>query len=194
MKKTKLFFFIVLLRSSLLIAQDFGNDMMSLSQIQNGVKSKRISSYDVTGGNADCKGGIKTGEKMTLMDVKGAGIIQHIWITINPKADVLSRNDIILRMYWDGNPYPSVESPIGPLFGNGWNESYIFNSMPLSVAPDFAYVCYFTMPFREGAKIEIENQSEQVISSFYYYIDYIEMENLPENAGRFHAWFNHEIT
>lgn len=194
MKKTKFFLILILTQSSFLIAQDFGNDFMSLSQIQNEVKTKRISSYDVTGGNADCIGGIKEGENVTLMDVQGAGIIQHIWITINPEPSVLSRNDLILRMYWDGNSYPSVESPIGPFFGNGWEEYYPFYSMPLTVAPRSAYVCYFSMPFSQGARIEIENQTEQTISSLYYYIDYVEVEELSENLGRFHAWFNHEVT
>jgi len=193
-EKDIFFLILILIQSSLLTAQDFGNDLMSLSQIQNDVRTKRISSSDVTYGNADCIGGIEEGDKVTLMDVKGAGIIQHIWITINPKPTVLSRNDLILRMYWDGNSYPSVEAPLGPFFGNGWSEYYPFYSLPLIVAPHSAYVCYFSMPFSQGARIEIENQAEQTLRSLYYYIDYIEMDNLPENSGRFHAWFNHEVT
>jgi hypothetical protein len=69
------------------------------------------------------------------MDVKGAGIISHIWITIALEAGKLNRNDLIIRMFWDGNTFPSVESPIGPFFGNGWNETYKFNTLPLSVSP-----------------------------------------------------------
>ncbi|HZK97944.1 MAG TPA: glycoside hydrolase family 172 protein, partial [Prolixibacteraceae bacterium] len=110
--------------------------------------------------------------------------------------DQLNRNDIIIRMYWDGNSFPSVESPIGPFFGNGWDETYNFVSAPLAVTPGWgkSYVSYFAMPFAEGAKIEIENQSDKEISSFYFNIDYVEMKKLPENSGRFHAWFNHEVT
>jgi len=177
-------------------AQNFGNEMFSLSQIKEGVKSKRVGSYDKTGGNGDCLKGIKSGEKATIMDVKGAGVISHIWITIAPGADQLNRNDIIIRMFWDGNSFPSVESPIGPFFGNGWNETYNFVSAPLAVTPGWgkSYVSYFAMPFAEGARIEIENQSDKEISSFYFNIDYVEMKKLPENSGRFHAWFNHEVT
>lgn len=50
------------------------------------------------------------------------------------------------------------------------------------------------MPFAKGARIEIENQTDVNIGAFYYYIDYVEMKELPKDMGRFHAWFNREIT
>ena len=181
---------------SVLYSQNSANEMLSLSQIKKDVKTKRVGSYDKTGGNGDCLGGIKDGEKITLMDVKGAGVIDHIWITIAPEAAKANRNDIIIRMYWDGNTYPSVESPIGPFFGNGWNETYNFVSTPLTVSPGWgkSYVSYFAMPFAKGARIEIENQTGVNLESFYFNIDYTEMPALPENTGRFHAWFNHQVT
>ena len=181
---------------SVLYSQNSATEMLSISQIKKDVKTKRVGSYDKTGGNGDCLGGIKDGDKITLMDVKGAGIINHIWITIAPEAAKANRNDIIIRMFWDGNTSPSVESPIGPFFGNGWNETYNFISTPLTVSPGWgkSYVCYFAMPFAKGARIEIENQTGVKIESFYFNIDYTEMPALPENSGRFHAWFNHEVT
>jgi hypothetical protein len=99
-------------------------------------------------------------------------------------------------MYWDGSEFPSVESPIGPFFGQGWNEAYEFVSLPLAAGPldGKALVCYFAMPFSDGAKIEIENQNDKEITAFYYYVDYVEMEELPQDSGRFHAWYNHELT
>jgi hypothetical protein len=167
---------------------------MGLAQIKQNVKSKRISSYNPTGGNKDRFEDIGDGETKTIFDVDGAGIINHIWITIAPVPDVLSRNDIIIRMYWDGNEYPSVESPIGP--GQGWEEFYEFTSLPLAAGPKEGrgLVSYFAMPFAEGARIEIENQSGEDIKAFYFYIDYVEVEKLPENTGRFHAWYNTELT
>ena len=187
---------IMLMFPLLLVSQDPGDELFQLSKIQRDVKSKQVSSFDKTGGNADCLVKIKDGATATLMDVRGAGVIKHIWITIAPMANELSRNDIILRMYWDGNSFPSVESPIGPFFGNGWNETYNFVSVPLSIAPGAgkSYVCYFSMPFSKGARIEIENQTGREISNFYYNINYVEMKQLPESSGRFHAWYNHEIT
>ena len=171
-------------------------DLNDLTRIQNNVTTKRISSYDRSGGNNDRFEAIKDGERRILFDVEGAGKINHIWITIAPPPPELSRNDIILRMYWDGNEFPSIEAPIGPFFGQGWNECYPFSSLPLAAGPveGRALVSYWVMPFENGAVIEIENQTGRNIDAFYYYIDYVEMESLPENTGRFCAWYNHELT
>lgn len=190
-----LFFGLSVITDSL-IGQVPQNDMTSLAKIQDGVKSQRISSYDRSGGNNDRFENIEDGEIRTLAEIDGAGIINHIWITIAPTPNHLSRNDIILRMYWDGEEEPSVESPIGPFFGQGWEASYNYTSLPLAVGPKEgrALVSYFAMPFSEGAKITIENDTGRKISAFYYYIDYVEMDNLPDEYGRFHAWYNHELT
>lgn len=170
--------------------------LTDLTKIKSGISTKRISSYDKTGGNNDRLEHIATGEKRTIFEVEGAGIINHIWITIAPGPPKLSRNDIVLRMWWDGEEHPSVEAPIGPFFGQGWDERYNFMSLPLAAGPSngLGLVCYFQMPFSKGAKIEIENQSDTEIGAFYYFIDYYEMESIPEDLGRFHAWYNHELT
>lgn len=185
----------VIFHMQLLYAQTI-NDIGSIYKLKEDVTSRRIGSWDRTGGNADYMRGIRDKEKRIIMDVKGAGIITHIWITMAPGSQELSRNDVIIRMYWDGCPYPSVESPIGPFFGNGWDESYLFITAPLSVTPrgGKSYVCYFPMPFAKGAKIEIEDQGGRDIDKLYFNIDYEEMKELPKNSGRFHAWYNHELT
>ena len=144
-----------------LCAQDTGNEFAGLAKIRIEVKSRRVGSYDRTGGNGDNMAGIPDGAKVDIMNVKGPGIIRHIWITLAPGADKLDRNNVIIRMYWDGNPFPSVESPIGPFFGNGWGEAYNFVSAPLAVTPGWgkSYVSYFAMPFATGARIEIETRA-----------------------------------
>jgi Protein of unknown function (DUF2961) len=176
-------------------AQVLNNDLSALSAIQQGMTSKRVSSHDPTGGGDDFIR-IAKDEKKIIFDVKGAGIINHIWITMAPDPGTLSRNDVIIRMYWDGKEYPSVASPIGPFFGQGWNESYEYSSLPLSASPvqGRGMVCYFAMPFGNGARIEIENQSGRDISNFYYSIDYAAVDKLPANAGRFHSWYNKQLT
>ncbi|GAB4234166.1 MAG: DUF2961 domain-containing protein [Acidobacteriota bacterium] len=176
-------------------AQEF-LDVLGLSRLDQPGRSRRVSSFDRTGGNNDRFENIADGERRVLFEVAGAGIIRHIWITIAPPPPALSRNDIILRMYWDGNPNPCVESPIGPFFGQGWDESYNFSSFLLAAGPRTGrgLVSYFPMPFANGAKIEVENQTGRKIDAFYYYIDYVELPELPEGYGRFHAWYNHELT
>ncbi|HWD39738.1 MAG TPA: glycoside hydrolase family 172 protein [Fimbriimonas sp.] len=157
-------------------------------------KSRRISSYDRSGGNADFIK-VPQGETVTLAEMKGAGIVKHIWITI-ASNDELHRRNLVLRMYWDGQEHPSVEAPIGEFFGQGWGKKYNFVSLPLAAAPKEgnALVCYFPMPYGNGARITVENQGTCDVGSFYYYIDFEEHPSIPDTAGRFHAWYHQELT
>ena len=177
-------------------AQGAGTPTLELARLQKGVKTRRVSSYDKSGGNNDRLEGIAPGQRRTLFEVKGAGVIDHIWITIAPPPPALSRHDLILRMYWDGEANPSVEAPVGDFFGQGWDESYPFSVLPLAAGPreGRAMVSYFPMPFASGARIEIENDSAQKVDAFYYYVDYQEMASLPADLGRFHAFYNHALT
>lgn len=177
-------------------AQGAGTPTLDLARLQKGVKTRRVSSYDKSGGNNDRLEGIAPGQRRTLFEVKGAGVIDHIWITIAPPPPALSRHDLILRMYWDGEANPSVEAPVGDFFGQGWDESYPFSVLPLAAGPreGRAMVSYFPMPFASGARIEIENDSAQKVDAFYYYVDYQEMASLPADLGRFHAFYNHALT
>ncbi len=194
--RTKYALAALVLIANMALAQLPTNDLLSIATIKKGIRSKRISSYDTTGGNNDRFESIKSGERRMLFDVKGAGVINHIWITIAPDPKTLKRDDLVIRMYWDGNSEPSVHAPLGSFFGQGWNEAYTFKSQPLVAAPGDAkaLVSYFAMPFERGARIEIENQSDRNIDAFYYYVDYYEMDKLPADMGRFHAWYNQELT
>lgn len=192
MKKKLFILFLICLLSKNGYSQFLSENLNNLISIKENVRSRRISSTDQTGNNGDCVGIFKPGEKWSI-DIPGTGIINHIWFTIAP-MDVM-RNDFIFRIYWDGNSYPSVEAPIAAFFGNGWDEKYEFTSLPLIVGPrgGTSLTSYFQMPFEKGARLEIENQGNEIIS-LYYYIDYTEMDKLPKGVGRFHAWYNHELT
>lgn len=148
-------------------------------------RTRRISSYDRTGGNTDCIR-IEAGETATIAEINGSGVIRHIWCTI-AHEDPMHRRNMVLRMYWDGAQEPSVESPIGDFFGQGWGEEYNYAALPLCAAPakGKAMNCYFPMPFAEGARIEVWNDSEKACNAFYYYVDYEECG--VEGQGRFHA-------
>src|ERR1700757_3015664 len=82
------------------------------------VLSKRASSADPSGGNADWIE-VKAKSTATLADIKGAGSIRHIWFTINSPSPFHLR-ELVVRMYWDGEADPSVEVPIGDFFGTGF--------------------------------------------------------------------------
>ena len=97
-----------------------------LSQIDTIIdaRSRRKSSFDVSGGNEDWHV-IPARQTHTLAQIEGAGIIRHMWVTI-ASDDPMHRRNLVLRMYWDGSPFPSVEAPIGDFFGQGWGMRYNF--------------------------------------------------------------------
>jgi hypothetical protein len=63
-------------------------------------KNLRSSSWDRTGGNDDWVG-VDPGQGATLLDVHGAGVVTHIWFTINSPDPVHLKN-LVLRAWWDG--------------------------------------------------------------------------------------------
>jgi len=154
-------------------------------------RTRRISSYDRTGGNSDSIR-IDAGQTVTIAAIEGAGVIRHIWCTI-AHEDPMHRRNMIVRMYWDGARRPSVESPIGDFFGQGWGEEYNYTALPLCAAParGKAMNCYFPMPFG-SARIEIWNDSDKPCNAFYYYVDYEECSTV-EGQGRFHACWRRTV-
>src|SRR5262244_843475 len=117
---------------------------------------KRASSYDRSGANADSRQ-IAPGETLTLLDEAGPGMISHIWFTIATE-DPHHLKALVLRMYWDSEATPSVETPIGDFFGLGLDDYFLYESLPLSVGSKKALNCYFPMPFQKRAKITVTNE------------------------------------
>jgi len=131
---------------------------------------------------------LPAGQTVTLADIKGPGIIQHIWLTIAPKA----YRDCLIRFYWDGEKIPSVEVPLGDFFCNGHALRCNINSMAMATNPSGGFNCYFPMPFRKHCKITIENQHQEDIKGFYYQIDY-SLCAVPKEAAYFHAQWRRAV-
>ena len=153
--------------------------------------SKRVSSWDTTGGNRDYLV-IEPGATQSLAQIEGAGTIRHIWMTVSCGDDLYLRK-VVLRMFWDGMDRPSVETPLGDFFGTGHARVSSYSSAALNMSAAegqdrrAAMNCYFPMPFTDGARIEVENQCDLPIDSFYYYIDYDQQDAQPDAVARFHA-------
>ncbi|MCD6506089.1 DUF2961 domain-containing protein [Candidatus Poribacteria bacterium] len=129
------------------------------------------------------------GETTTLAEIDGPGVIQHIWITVDPKA----YRDTILRFYWDDEETPSVEVPLGDFFCNGHGMRYNVNSLPICVNPSGGFNSYWPMPFKKSAKVTVENQRWEPIGGFFYQITY-SLTQIPENTGYFHAQWRRSMT
>jgi len=148
----------------------------------------RASSYDPAGGNRDWWE-FEPGQMRTLAEIDGAGCIKHIWMTMGSDDKYMYRK-VVLRMYWDGETQPSVETPIGDFFGMGHSLAKNFISLPLQMSPQDGrgFNCWFPMPFEQGARIEVLNEGDAKLN-LYFYVDY---ETYPLGSGladygRFHA-------
>ena len=169
------------------------SSLSNLAKIKKNIKRKRISSYDRKGANNDFKL-INSKEKIEICNISDSGIIKHIWMTLGVKEeDPYYLRKVIIRMWWDNELNPSVECPIGDFFGVGHAKSINFWSLPLSMSPrdGKGFNCFWSMPFSQQAKIEIENETDTTLI-FYYYIDYEEHNDLDSSLGRFHAYWNRE--
>jgi hypothetical protein len=128
---------------------------------------------------------VEAGKTFVLADIEGPGAIQQMWFTITGHWRFA-----ILRIWWDDEQDPSVETPVGDFFANGWGVYAHVNSLPLCVNPGSAFNCYWEMPFRKHCRVALENiAAEDVV--VYYQINYA-LTEVPEDAAYFHAQFRRQ--
>jgi hypothetical protein len=125
---------------------------------------------------------IKAHSTFTIAEMDGPGSIQHIWMT--PTG---TWRNSILRFYWDDEPTPSVEVPVGDFFGMGWGQYSPLQSLAVCVNPGSAFNCYWPMPFRKKCRITLENIDDKAMT-LYYQVDYL-LTEIPSDAAYFHAQF-----
>lgn len=177
----------------------YGSSLRDLARLRS-TRRRRESSWDRTGGNADFVT-VRPGQTITLADIRGAGSISHIWMTVadmeggRPESldnDYLRK--LVLRVYWDGAEFPSVLVPLGDFFGVGHGRTVNFASAPLQMSPQDgkAFNCFFHMPFASGARFELTSECVESEMRFYFYIDYETFESLEDGLGRFHASWSRE--
>ena len=159
---------------------------------------------------------LPAGQTVTLMDVAGPGVIQHIWMTsagarsqtavprvpsypVRLSADPVRDPDIqrvgraiVLRFYWDGEDNPSIEVPTTDFFAIGHDLFARVNSLAVVTAPQSATNCYWPMPYRKGVRVTATNEFEADIS-LAYQMTYAQTE-VPEEAAYLHAQWRRAVT
>lgn len=169
----------------------FGNSLDSIFVLKD-CESRRVSSWARDGSNHDWVD-IQPGDVFMAADVEGPGIVRHLWCTVGSEDPLILRH-LVVRLFWDEEPEPSVEAPIGDFFGIGFGLRTEFTSVPLIAAPSEgrAMVSYFPMPFASRARFTIHNESA-VPAMFYYYFDWEQYpaDSIfdPSRIGYFHAQY-----
>ena len=167
---------------------------------------------------------IPPGESWAFEEMQGPGKIINFWwtgmppIDYNPMGGKISLADVLrnfsairhlvnfdqfrgllknvwLNIYFDDDPAPSVNAPLGDFFGVGFGEYKPFTSRYLMMTAG-GYVCQFHMPFRKKARVVLVNKNEKHwIPAFYGAVTYLQYrDEAPlENQGYFHAAYREEF-
>lgn len=161
-------------------------------------KRMRLSSFDTSGKNED-NVTIPAKEKHVFPEIKGSGIIRHIWFTVG--KEITSYDSVKLKIEFDDLEKPNVDCSLSEFFILGHGEIVDVNSTPIQVSkqphkqnyPFFGSLnCYFPMPFEKSVRITVSNCSDNTISIFYY-IDYELHSKLPKPLLYFNATLNREM-
>lgn len=127
------------------------------------------------------------GETVVLADIAGPGTIRHIWLTgpMSPRA----LRSLVIRAWWDGQAHPSIECPLGDLFGFAHGRTPAFESAAHSVGPRYGLNLWLPMPFAGHARMTLTNEHGRPATVFYQ-IDLTLGDAHPADVGRLHVRFD----
>ncbi len=130
---------------------------------------------------------IAPGATAMVARLKGKRAITAIKVSMDlPESpedrDVL--RELVLSIYWDGESEPSVWAPLGDFFGSaaGFNK---YKSLPLGMM-DEGFHCYWYMPFKKGALIELSNDGNKS-RTVQFTITHVPLTKPIEQLGRLHV-------
>jgi hypothetical protein len=136
-----------------------------------------------------CLLNLKPGATAVLADIKGPGVVRHIWMTV---LESLHRT-MVLRVYYDNQAWPSIETPLGDFFCNGLDGLALVNSMPIVVNPKGGMNSYWPMPFRGRIRIEVANDGPRPVEHVFYQVTYA-LHDLPDDTAYLHAQWRRSMT
>ncbi|HNQ24527.1 MAG TPA: DUF2961 domain-containing protein [Phycisphaerae bacterium] len=200
-----------LLIGALLLSPAWAGDLEDLAKPHHG-RSRRATSSHRSGpdGQYDPHGeidpnsnwdnqNVPPGETKILLEEAGPGVITHMWMTfLSPEPQGWAKNgsanhqEMLLRIYYDGDERPGVEAPVGDFFANCFGRRRQVISVPVVVEDADSYNCFWQMPFRKSIRIEVVNESDKPISLLYYNIDWIKKDSLPADTPYFYAQYRQE--
>lgn len=132
---------------------------------------------------------IQPRQQVNLWEAAGPAIITNLTIQFPdgfsslPQSTSLLR-DLIIRIYWDGQPVPSVEVPLGDFFGTQFQISR-HRSLYWSIIGN-TFSIQFPMPFQQAARLSIENASLTPVE-LTAQVDVRTRTNADTGLGYFHA-------
>jgi hypothetical protein len=167
-------------------------DALGFAQLKAFSAHRASSNNTDSTSNDDSKRPIP-GETTVLADLKGPGVISHVWLTVAGNEYAWPRL-LRLRVYYDDSPIPSVDAPVGDFFGVGHGLERPLNSMVIrNSSSGRSRNSYWPMPYKKSIRITITNEGRRRLYNLYYHVDYQTYKSLPENTAYFHALYRQAL-
>ncbi len=165
--------------------------LLDLPNLKN-YSAHRVSSANRFVGSNDDSKRIMPGETFVMADLKGPGVVSHIWLTVADNEYAWPRL-VRLRVYYDGKKTPSIDVPLGDFFGVGHGYDRNLDSLPIRNSSfGRARNSYWPMPFRVSCKITVTDEGKRPVAMFYYHVDWQQHKSLPPDTGYLHAYYRQE--
>lgn len=120
-----------------------------------------------------------------------SGTVRRIWATIHPRSPKMLRG-LRLDFYWNGENHPAVSAPFGDFFGIGLGRMAVFENAFFSNPEGRSFNCRLPMPFRNGMRLVITNETDADLEMLFYDVNYIVGDRHEDDTLLLHAHFRRE--
>lgn len=128
---------------------------------------------------------LKPGESMVLGDLTGPGKVTYFYYTDNG-ADRMYPG-LILEVYWDDAPKPSIAVPLWNFFGAFDHKIVDYQSLLMQIN-HYCLMSYLPMPFSKRARFVLVNDGDEIYSrAAAWGIDYEKNRIFERETSRLHA-------
>ncbi|MBI5008736.1 MAG: DUF2961 domain-containing protein [Bacteroidia bacterium] len=134
---------------------------------------------------------ISAGAAKTLLDIKGPGIINRMWITISDRSPEMLRS-LVFKIYWDNEKKPAVNVPFGDFFGIGLGKTAVYENALFANPEGRSFNSFIQMPFMEAARIELVNESDKDLLMIFYDVNLQLIREWNPDFMYFHSFWHRD--
>lgn len=161
------------------------------SSFENITAEKGKAAMENNGAKGHPSDHIAAGETKVLLNVKGPGIINRLWITISDRSPQMLRS-LRLEMFWDDATKPAVSIPFGDFFGVGLGKTASFHNAFFSNPEGRSFQCFIPMPFKTGARIQLTNESGKRLGHIFFDINFEKLAIWDKSFLYFHSYWHRD--
>jgi Protein of unknown function (DUF2961) len=161
------------------------------SSFENITAGKGMGGIENNGAKGHPFDALAPGETKVLLQAKGQGIINRIWITIDNRSPEMLRS-LKLEMFWDDADKPAVSVPFGDFFGMGLGKTATYHNALFANPEGRSFQCFIPMPFKKSVRIQVTNESGVRLSHLFFDIDFEKIISWNDDYLYFHAYWHRD--